>query len=161
MNHFINIRDISTSNLKKIIADAKKRKLKRKKLNTLDSDKDSPLKGLGSEKFYRFWNRLNRDPIQLAVVDSELDIVHSMILADHFSAHGFNPKSDRFHIYKDHVNWIMQGSDKRYLEVWSKDFIKCKNHAKKPDHDLLKIISTFQSICINCCLLYTSDAADE
>ena len=45
MNHFINIRDISTSNLKKIIADAKKRKLKRKKLNTLDSDKDSPLKG--------------------------------------------------------------------------------------------------------------------
>ncbi len=45
MNHFINIRDISTSNLKKIIADAKKRKLKRKKFNTLDSDKDSPLKG--------------------------------------------------------------------------------------------------------------------
>ena len=45
MKHFINIRDISTSNLKKIIADAKKRKLKRKKLNTLDSDKDSPLKG--------------------------------------------------------------------------------------------------------------------
>ena len=111
--------------------------------------KDSPLKGLGSEKFYSFWNRLNRDPIQLAVVDSELDIVHSMILADHFSAHGFNPKSDRFHVYKDHVNWIMQGSDQRYLELWSKDFIKCKNHAKKPDHDLLKIISTFQSICIN------------
>ena len=45
MNHFINIRDISTSNLKKIIADAKKRKSKRKKFNTLDSDKDSPLKG--------------------------------------------------------------------------------------------------------------------
>ena len=45
MNHFINIRDISTSNLKKIIADAKNRKSKRKKLNTLDSDKDSPLKG--------------------------------------------------------------------------------------------------------------------
>ena len=45
MKHFINIRDISTSNLKKIIADAKKRKSKRKKFNTLDSDKDSPLKG--------------------------------------------------------------------------------------------------------------------
>ena len=45
MKHFINIRDISTSNLKKIIADAKNRKSKRKKLNTLDSDKDSPLKG--------------------------------------------------------------------------------------------------------------------
>ena len=45
MKHFINIRDISTSDLKKIIADAKNRKSKRKKLNTLDSDKDSPLKG--------------------------------------------------------------------------------------------------------------------
>ena len=45
MKHFINIRDISKSNLKKIIADAKNRKSKRKKLNTLDSDKDSPLKG--------------------------------------------------------------------------------------------------------------------
>ena len=45
MNHFINIRDISTSNLKKIIADAKKRKLKRKKLNVLEVDKDQPLKG--------------------------------------------------------------------------------------------------------------------
>ena len=45
MKHFINIKDISTPVLRKIIFDAKKRKLKRKKLNTLDSDKDSPLKG--------------------------------------------------------------------------------------------------------------------
>ena len=45
MENFINIRDISTKDLKKIILDAKKRKAKRKKLNYLDSDEDSPLKG--------------------------------------------------------------------------------------------------------------------
>ena len=45
MNHFINIRDISSSILRKIIMDAKKRKNKRKKTNTLAQDKDKPLKG--------------------------------------------------------------------------------------------------------------------
>ena len=45
MKHFINIRDISINNLKKIILEAKKRKSKRKNFNTLDADKDSPLKG--------------------------------------------------------------------------------------------------------------------
>ncbi len=45
MNHFINIKDISSSILRKIILDAKKRKNKRKNLNTLDPDKDAPLKG--------------------------------------------------------------------------------------------------------------------
>ena len=45
MRHFINLKDISTSDLRKIILDAKKRKLKRKNLNTLEIDKDSPLKG--------------------------------------------------------------------------------------------------------------------
>ncbi len=45
MKHFINIRDISSKNLKKIILDAKKRKNRRKNFNTLDPDRDSPLKG--------------------------------------------------------------------------------------------------------------------
>ena len=45
MKDFINLKDIPASDLKKIILDAKKRKAKRKKLNTLDVDKDSPLKG--------------------------------------------------------------------------------------------------------------------
>ena len=45
MKHFINIKDIPNKDLKKIILDAKRRKIKRKSLNTLDSDKDSPLKG--------------------------------------------------------------------------------------------------------------------
>ena len=45
MKHFINLKDISSKNLKKILNDAKKRKIKRKKLNTLEPDKDLPLKG--------------------------------------------------------------------------------------------------------------------
>ena len=45
MKHFINLKDISALDLRKIIQDAKKRKTKRKKFNTLDVDKDVPLKG--------------------------------------------------------------------------------------------------------------------
>ncbi len=45
MKHFINLKDISSSDLRKIIDDAKVRKLKRKKLSKLDIDKDNPLKG--------------------------------------------------------------------------------------------------------------------
>ena len=45
MNHFITIKDIPSIDLKKIITDARKRKLKRKNFNTLDVDKDCPLKG--------------------------------------------------------------------------------------------------------------------
>ena len=45
MKNFINIKDIPIKDLKKIVLDAKKRKSKRKKFNTLDLDKDSPLKG--------------------------------------------------------------------------------------------------------------------
>ena len=45
MNNFINIRDISAKDLKKILFDANKRKAKRKKLNYLEPDKDIPLKG--------------------------------------------------------------------------------------------------------------------
>ena len=45
MKHFINLKDIAASDLRKIILDARKRKKKRKKFNTLDPDKDTPLKG--------------------------------------------------------------------------------------------------------------------
>ena len=45
MRNFINIKDNSASDLRKIISDAKKTKKKRKNLNTLDLDKDKPLKG--------------------------------------------------------------------------------------------------------------------
>ncbi|MDA8804775.1 ornithine carbamoyltransferase [Candidatus Pelagibacter bacterium] len=45
MKHFINLKDIPSADLKKIIIDAKKRKQKRKNYNTLEVDKDKPLKG--------------------------------------------------------------------------------------------------------------------
>ena len=45
MKNFLHIRDIPIKDLKKIISDAKHRKAKRKKLNTLEPDKDIPLKG--------------------------------------------------------------------------------------------------------------------
>ena len=45
MKHFINLKDIPAKDLRKILADAKRRKNLRKKLNTLEVDKGAPLKG--------------------------------------------------------------------------------------------------------------------
>ncbi len=45
MKHFINLEDISSLNLRKILQDAKRRKKSRIKLNNLDVDEDAPLKG--------------------------------------------------------------------------------------------------------------------
>ena len=45
MKHFINLKDIPAKDLRKIIADAKKRKALRRNLSNLDLDKGVPLKG--------------------------------------------------------------------------------------------------------------------
>ena len=45
MKHFNNLKDIPVKDLKKILIDAKNRKKRRQKLNTLQPDKDFPLKG--------------------------------------------------------------------------------------------------------------------
>ena len=45
MKHFINLKDISSKDLRKILTDAKKRKSTRKRLNNLEVDKGAPLKG--------------------------------------------------------------------------------------------------------------------
>jgi ornithine carbamoyltransferase len=45
MRHFINLKDIPAKDLRKIIVDAKKRKVLRRNLNNLDLDKGTPLKG--------------------------------------------------------------------------------------------------------------------
>ena len=45
MKHFINLKDIPAKDLRKIIIDAKKRKISRKKLSNLEVDKAAPLKG--------------------------------------------------------------------------------------------------------------------
>ena len=46
MKHFINIKDVPYKTLRKILSDTKKRKNLRKKLKTLEIDKDYPLKGI-------------------------------------------------------------------------------------------------------------------
>ena len=46
MKHFINIKDVPYKTLRKILSDTKKRKELRKKLKTLEVDKDNPLKGI-------------------------------------------------------------------------------------------------------------------
>jgi len=45
MKNFINLKDISAKDLRKILVDAKKRKKNRKRLSTLEVDRNSPLKG--------------------------------------------------------------------------------------------------------------------
>ena len=45
MKHFLNLKDIPSKDLRKILVDAKKRKISRKKLSHLETDKDAPLKG--------------------------------------------------------------------------------------------------------------------
>ena len=45
MKNFINLKDISSKDLRKILSDAKKRKNIRKKLNNLEVDSGAPLKG--------------------------------------------------------------------------------------------------------------------
>ena len=45
MNNFLNLKDIPVRDLKKILADAKRRKKLRKNLNNLETDKGAPLKG--------------------------------------------------------------------------------------------------------------------
>ena len=45
MKNFVNLKDVPANDLRKILNDAKKRKNSRKKLNTLEPDKDRPLKG--------------------------------------------------------------------------------------------------------------------
>jgi ornithine carbamoyltransferase len=45
MKHFLHLKDIPAKDLRRILIDTKKRKQKRAKLNTLEIDKDAPLKG--------------------------------------------------------------------------------------------------------------------
>ncbi len=45
MKHFIHLKDVPAKDLRRILIDAKKRKQKRSKLSTLQTDKNAPLKG--------------------------------------------------------------------------------------------------------------------
>ena len=110
----------------------------------------SPLRTGGSEKFYMLWTRQTRNRRALAAIDATCGIIHSILLADHFNETRFEPKSDRFAIYRDHIKWIMSGAESHYIEKWSKDYLKCKNNAKNPDRTLLEIISVYDFLSANC-----------
>ncbi|MDC0049491.1 hypothetical protein OAL09_09140 [Verrucomicrobia bacterium] len=110
----------------------------------------SPLRIAGTDKFYMRWTRQTRNRRALAAIDSNSEIIHSIILADHFDEVGFDPKSERFAIYKDHIKWIMSGAEPQYIEKWSRDYIKCKNNARDPDQILLEIISVYEVLSANC-----------
>ena len=45
MKHFVSLKDIPYNDLRKILNDSKKRKKKRNNFNSLDLDRDKPLKG--------------------------------------------------------------------------------------------------------------------
>tara|TARA_Y100001970_G_scaffold98307_1_gene123573 strand:+ start:2007 stop:2939 length:933 start_codon:yes stop_codon:yes gene_type:complete len=68
MKNFINIKDISVRDLRKILNDAKKRKNKRKKLNTLDVDNDKPLKGKLIIQMYEKQSSRTRLSFYLSIV---------------------------------------------------------------------------------------------
>ena len=67
MKNFINLKDIPARDLRKILDDAKKRKNKRKKLNTLDVDNDKPLKGKLIIQMYEKQSSRTRLSFHLAI----------------------------------------------------------------------------------------------
>ena len=110
----------------------------------------SPLRISGTDQFYMMWTRQTRNRRALAAIDVSCEIIHSIILADHFTETGFEPKSERFAVYKEHVAWLMSGVEPHYIENWSRDYIKCKNNARNPDQILLEIISVHDVLSANC-----------
>jgi len=67
MKNFINLKDISAKDLRKILNDAKRRKNKRKKLNNVDTDKDQPLKGKLIIQMYEKQSSRTRLSFHLAI----------------------------------------------------------------------------------------------
>ena len=68
MKNFINLKDIPAKDLRRILDDAKKRKNKRKKLNSLDVDKDKPLKGKLLIQMYEKASSRTRLSFHLAIL---------------------------------------------------------------------------------------------
>ena len=67
MKNFINLKDIPATDLRKILKDAKKRKNKRKRLSTLNVDKDQPLKGRLLIQMYEKQSSRTRLSFQIAI----------------------------------------------------------------------------------------------
>ena len=67
MKNFINLQDIPATELRKILLDAKKRKIARKKLNNLEVDKGAPLKGKLLNKIFEKSSFITRLSFYLAI----------------------------------------------------------------------------------------------
>ena len=67
MKNFINLKDIPTKDLRKILDDAKIRKNKRKKLSNIDVDNDQPLKGKLIIQMYEKQSSRTRLSFHLAI----------------------------------------------------------------------------------------------
>ena len=67
MKNFINLKDISAKDLRKILNDAKNRKNKRKNLSNIDVDKDQPLKGKLIIQMYEKQSSRTRLSFHLAI----------------------------------------------------------------------------------------------
>jgi len=67
MKNFINLKDVSAKDLRKILNDAKRRKNKRKKLSNFDVDKDQPLKGKLIIQMYEKQSSRTRLSFHLAI----------------------------------------------------------------------------------------------
>ena len=67
MKNFINLKDISAKDLRKILNDAKRRKNRRKKLSNIDVDKDQPLKGKLIIQMYEKQSSRTRLSFHLAI----------------------------------------------------------------------------------------------
>ena len=134
MKHFINLKDIPSKDLRKIITDAKKRKSSRKKLNTLETDKGAPLKGKILIQMFEKPSLRTRMSFYLAIKQ--------------LGGGTITLRSNELH--------LGQGGESisdtaKVLSTYGDGFMLRTNSDKKIE-DFKKYLS---------CLLYTSDAADE
>ena len=88
MKNFINLKDIPVKDLRKIIIDAKKRKNKRKKLSTLEVDRDKPLKGKLIIQMYEKQSSRTRLSFHIAIKQLGADAITVKANELHFGKGG-------------------------------------------------------------------------
>ena len=88
MKNFINLKDIPAKDLRKILDDAKKRKNKRKKLSTLEVDRDKPLKGKLIIQMYEKQSSRTRLSFHIAIKQLGADAITVKANELHFGKGG-------------------------------------------------------------------------
>ena len=88
MKNFINLKDIPVKDLRKILNDTKKRKNKRKKLSTLEVDRDKPLKGKLIIQMYEKQSSRTRLSFHIAIKQLGADAITVKANELHFGKGG-------------------------------------------------------------------------